>query len=89
MAQYIRADKRKGKTYYWLVESHREGDRVVQTRLEYLGTTKPMLEEAKWRHAFGDKPVVRAKKIAPEKKPPPMPKEVPPAGEDDLSWLLG
>jgi hypothetical protein len=53
MSQYIRADRRKGKTYYWLVESHREGDRVVQKRLQYLGTKKPDLAAAKWSHAFG------------------------------------
>jgi len=41
MAVYIRADKRKNKTYYWLVESHREGDKVVQRRLKSLGTEPP------------------------------------------------
>jgi len=53
MAQYIRADRRKGKTYWWLVESHREGDRIVQKRLKYLGTKKPDLAAAKWNYAFG------------------------------------
>ena len=41
MAVYIRADKRKNKTYYWLVESHREGNKVVQRRLKSLGTEPP------------------------------------------------
>jgi len=52
MSQYIRADKRKDKTYYWLVESHREGDRVVQQRLKYLGTQCPTLAAVKWQYAF-------------------------------------
>ena len=66
MSQYIRADRRGDKTYWWLVESHREGKRVIQTRLEYLGTRKPTLEEAKWCHAFGSKE--KAKKTAPKNK---------------------
>ncbi len=41
MAVYIRADKRKNKTYYWLVESHREGKKVVQRRLKSIGTEPP------------------------------------------------
>jgi hypothetical protein len=41
MAIYIRADKRKYKTYYWLVESHREGEKVVQRRIRSLGTERP------------------------------------------------
>ena len=50
MAVYIRADKRKYKTYYWLVESHREGEKVVQRRLKSIGTEPPTgerLEEIK------------------------------------------
>ena len=50
MAVYIRADKRKYKTYYWLVESHREGQKVVQRRLKSIGTELPTgerLEEIK------------------------------------------
>lgn len=46
MAQYIRADKRDDKSYYWLVESHREGKKVIQKRLKYLGTEKPTLVAA-------------------------------------------
>ena len=41
MAVYIRADKRKNKTYYWLVESHREANKVVQRRIKSLGTEPP------------------------------------------------
>jgi hypothetical protein len=53
MSQYLRADKRKDRIYYWLVESHREGNRVVQRRLKYLGTQKPTLATALWRYQFG------------------------------------
>ncbi len=41
MGQYIREDRRKGRVYYYLVESHREGKKVVQKRLKYLGTKPP------------------------------------------------
>jgi hypothetical protein len=41
---------------YWLVESHREGRRVVQTHLKYLGTKPPTLEElAKLKEEFKDR----------------------------------
>jgi hypothetical protein len=94
MGQYIRADKRKGKTYYWLVESHRENGKVVQKRLRYLGTEKPDLATAKWGNAFGSKGVVRtkketAKKTTTEKKPV-KPEVVSTTEVDDgMSWLLG
>ena len=42
MSQYIRVDKLKnGRIRYYLVESHREGKKVVQRRLKYLGKEKP------------------------------------------------
>jgi hypothetical protein len=41
MGIYVRADRRKDGIYYWLVESHREGKRVVQKRIKYLGTSPP------------------------------------------------
>jgi len=44
MARYIRADKKKSGTYYWLVEAHRQGGKVVQKRLKYLGTKEPIWE---------------------------------------------
>jgi len=36
---------RKEPARYWLVESHREGKKVIQKRLKYLGTTEPTSEE--------------------------------------------
>jgi len=44
MGIYIRKDKKGGKIYYSLVESHREGKKVVQTRIKSLGTTPPSPE---------------------------------------------
>jgi len=41
MGVYVRADKKKGRCYYWLVESHREGKKVLQKRLKYLGLSPP------------------------------------------------
>jgi len=37
---YIRAKKRGNKTYYYLVEGHREGKKVRQKVIQYLGTSK-------------------------------------------------
>ncbi len=46
MGQYVRVDKLKGgKVRYYLVESHREGKRVIQKRLKYLGSKPPTPEE--------------------------------------------
>jgi len=42
---YIRTKKIKGRTYYYLVKSVREGDRIRQVMLEYLGTEKPDTEK--------------------------------------------
>jgi hypothetical protein len=90
MGQYIRADKRKDKTYYWLVESYRDGDRVVQKRLKYLGTRKPTLAAAV-REYLMDKasgqPRQRPKPNTIIKEKPTKP--VATEDVDDLSWLLG
>jgi hypothetical protein len=54
MGVYVRADKKKGRSYYWLVESHREGRKVVQKRIKYLGVNPPdpaLLEKMKQEHA--------------------------------------
>ena len=46
MGIYIRTDKLKnGRIRYYLVESHREGKKVVQKRLKYLGKEKPNLAD--------------------------------------------
>jgi len=38
---YVRAKNVKGNTYYYLVKSVREGGKVRQVFLDYLGTEKP------------------------------------------------
>lgn len=38
---FIRAEKRKGNTYYYLVKSVREGKRVFHKYIKYLGTKMP------------------------------------------------
>jgi len=95
MGQYIRTDKRKGMTYFWLVESSRDGDRVVQKRLKYLGTRKPTLAAAIREYLMdksGGQPVVRQRpkaKTIIEGKPTRPVVVVRATEEDDLSWLLG
>jgi len=42
---YVRAKRRGQKLYYYLVESRREGKRVRQRIICYLGTKPPAKEE--------------------------------------------
>jgi hypothetical protein len=44
---YIRAKKIKGGTYYYLVKTVREKERVRQVVLQYLGTEKPTSAQLK------------------------------------------
>jgi outer membrane protein assembly factor BamE (lipoprotein component of BamABCDE complex) len=44
---FVRVKKFDGRTYYYLVENYREGNRVRQKVLRYLGTEKPSEEELK------------------------------------------
>jgi len=41
MAKYLKVFKNKGWNYWWLVEAHRERDKVVQKKLKYWGVHKP------------------------------------------------
>lgn len=41
MSIYVKLEPAK----YWLVESHRDGPKVVQKKLKYLGRTAPTPEE--------------------------------------------
>jgi hypothetical protein len=38
---FVRAQKRGNRVYYYLVETHREGKKVRQKVLKYLGTKPP------------------------------------------------
>jgi hypothetical protein len=54
---------------YWLVESHREGPRVVQRKLKYLGINEPTLDEfSQLKEEFKDG-------VPPRKHPQPKKKE--------------
>jgi len=44
---YVRAKYRGQKAYYYLVESKREGNKVRQRIIRYLGTKPPTEEELK------------------------------------------
>lgn len=39
---FIRAKKKGKKVYYYLVENYREGNKVKQKVLKYLGTTESL-----------------------------------------------
>jgi hypothetical protein len=42
---YVRAKKIKGQTYYYLVKSVREGEKIRQVSLEYLGPERPSAQK--------------------------------------------
>ena len=42
---YVRTKRRGQRVYYYLVESKREGDKVRQRVIRYLGTKPPAKEE--------------------------------------------
>ena len=42
---YIRVQKRGSRSYYYLVKSEREGSKVRQKVLQYLGTSKPSKDD--------------------------------------------
>jgi hypothetical protein len=65
MGIYIRKDQPR----YWLVESHREGSKVIQTRLKYLGRIEPTAAElAVLKEQYKDKVPSLKHKLPREKK---------------------
>ena len=44
---FIRANKRKNKVYYYIVESKRDGKKVKQKILLYLGSAKTVYNKLK------------------------------------------
>jgi hypothetical protein len=44
---FIRANKRKNKVYYYIVESERKGNKVKQKVLLYLGSAKTVFDKLK------------------------------------------
>ena len=41
ITKYLKATKKNGRSYWWLVEAHREGGKVMQKKLKYWGIQKP------------------------------------------------
>lgn len=46
---FIRANKRKNRVYYYIVESIRKGSKVKQKVILYLGTAETVLKKLKSR----------------------------------------
>lgn len=42
---FVRSKKKKNRTYYWIVESIREKDKVTQKPIRYIGTAENLLEK--------------------------------------------
>lgn len=42
---FIRAKKQKGKTYYWIVESIRIKDKIIQKPIRYIGSAENLLDK--------------------------------------------
>ena len=42
---FIRSKKKGKRTYYWIVESIREKDKVIQKPIRYIGTAESLLEK--------------------------------------------
>jgi hypothetical protein len=42
---FIRGKQQGGKTYYYLVENHRDGKKVRQKVIKYLGAEMPTKEQ--------------------------------------------
>jgi hypothetical protein len=40
---FIRSKKKGKKTYYWIVESIREKDKVIQKPIRYIGSAESLL----------------------------------------------
>lgn len=44
---FIRSKKKGNKTYYWIVECNRVGDKVIQKPIRYLGSAKKLMNQLK------------------------------------------
>jgi len=42
---FVRSKKKKNRTYYWIVESIREKDKIIQKPIRYIGTAENLLEK--------------------------------------------
>lgn len=44
---FIRSKKKGSRTYYWIVESKRVKDKVIQRPIRYIGSAEKLLEQLK------------------------------------------
>lgn len=42
---FIRSKKKGSRTYYWIVESERVKDKVIQKPIKYIGSAEKLLEQ--------------------------------------------
>lgn len=49
---FIRAKKQKGKTYYWIVESIRIKNKIIQKPIRYIGSAEKLLDQLKLLDKF-------------------------------------
>ena len=42
---FIRSKKKGNRTYYWIVESIREKNKVIQRPIRYIGTAESLLKK--------------------------------------------
>ena len=42
---FIRSKKKGNRTYYWIVESIREKNKVIQKPIRYIGSAETLLEK--------------------------------------------
>jgi len=42
---FIRSKKKGNRTYYWIVESIREKDKIIQKPIRYIGSAESLLEK--------------------------------------------
>ena len=45
---FVRSKKKGNKIYYWIVESIRIKDKVIQKPIRYLGTAESLLEKLEY-----------------------------------------
>ena len=47
LGSFTRSKKKGNRTYYWIVESIREKDKVIQKPIRYIGSAENLLEKLK------------------------------------------
>ncbi len=52
---FIRSKKKKSKTYYWIVESIRVKEKVIQKPIRYIGSAESLLGKLELLDKLGEK----------------------------------